>query len=149
MPFVLENYSFATIPNAFRQCAISLRTIHSTPLRYFLKKLPYPSISCYSAKKVNGIRLYSLARKNITIKREPIDVYVEPTLLSYKFPYITLKIKCSKGTYIREIANKLGNILECGALLEELKRTKVGCFTLDQCIKQGDLFKKKIVLKQL
>ena len=43
MPFDPENYSFATIPNAFRQCAISLRTIHSAPLKYFLKKFPDPS----------------------------------------------------------------------------------------------------------
>ncbi len=40
MPFDSENYSFATIPNAFRQCAISLRRIHSALLKYFLKKLP-------------------------------------------------------------------------------------------------------------
>jgi tRNA pseudouridine55 synthase len=93
----------------------------------------------YSAKKVNGQRLYSLARQDITIDRKPIQVTINTELLSYVYPYVELKISCSKGTYIRAIANDIGYLLGTGAYLIELKRTKSGIFNLKDAIDQSCL----------
>lgn len=87
----------------------------------------------FSAKKVDGKKLYELARKGITIEREQVPVTAHIELISYSYPYLTLKIACSKGTYIRSIAHDLGNLLTCGAHLSALTRSRSGKFTLDQC----------------
>jgi tRNA pseudouridine55 synthase len=107
-----------------------------------LKQIP----PMYSAKKINGQRLYLLARKNIIIEREPIEISLTTQLISYNYPYIELKIICSKGTYIRSIANDLGQKLDCGAYLKELTRTRCGKFYLKDAIDQNDLETKKINL---
>lgn len=88
----------------------------------------------FSAKKKNGKKLYELARKGISIEREPVLVTIETTLIHFEYPYIKLKIKCSKGTYIRSIANDLGKLLGCGAHLSDLQRVRSGAFHLDQCL---------------
>lgn len=87
----------------------------------------------FSAKKVQGKKLYELARKGIIIDRKAVPVTVETTLLDYNYPFLSLKIHCSKGTYIRSIAHDLGQLLGCGAHLAQLTRTKSGPITLDQC----------------
>lgn len=88
----------------------------------------------YSAKKSGGKKLYELARKGITIDRPPVLVHIEPTILSYEYPYIKLAVKCSKGTYIRSIAHDLGKILGCGAHLSTLHRTRSGNFHIDSAV---------------
>jgi len=80
----------------------------------------------YSAKKINGKRLYELARKNIEIERKPQSIkifYVK--IKKYNWPELQLYIHCSSGTYIRTIANDLGKELGCGAYLKELRRTAI------------------------
>ncbi len=80
----------------------------------------------YSAKKINGKRLYELARKNIEIERKPQSIkifYVK--IKKYNWPELQLDIYCSSGTYIRTIANDLGKELGCGAYLKELRRTAI------------------------
>lgn len=88
----------------------------------------------FSAKKVDGKKLYELARKGVTIERKPVQVQMKTELISYEYPYLTLKVSCSKGTYIRSIADDLGKHLGCGAHLSELTRTQVGKYHLDQCL---------------
>jgi tRNA pseudouridine55 synthase len=88
----------------------------------------------FSAKKVQGKRLYELARKGIVIPREAVPVFVKTELIGYHYPYLELKISCSKGTYIRSIAQDLGASLKCGAHLSELRRTRSGTFSIDQCV---------------
>jgi tRNA pseudouridine55 synthase len=88
---------------------------------------------------VNGQRLYSLARQDITIDRKPIQVTISTELISYNYPYVELKISCSKGTYIRSIANDMGHCLGTGAYLIELKRIKSGNFHLRDAIDQNSL----------
>jgi len=95
----------------------------------------------FSAKKVKGQKLYSLARQGKTIERKPSSICIETTLLHYEYPFITLHITCSKGTYIRSIANDLGEKLKCGAHLSNLKRTRSGPFTLDDSFDGNLLFK--------
>ena len=83
----------------------------------------------YSAKHVNGQRLYKLARKNKTVERAPVRISIEQiSLLDYKEPVITFKVTCSKGTYVRvlgaDIAVKLGTV----GHLTALTRTSVGSY---------------------
>jgi len=96
----------------------------------------------YSAKKVQGKKLYELARKGIEIERKPCTVTATTTLLSYDYPTLTLKVACSKGTYIRTIAHDLGQILTCGAYLKKLTRTKCGPYSLEDCVNGQDLYPK-------
>lgn len=93
----------------------------------------------FSAKKVQGKKLYELARKGIEIERKKVKLFVKTELVSYKYPYLNLNISCSKGTYIRSIADDLGKALDCGAHLSALKRTRIGPFELSKAISQEDL----------
>lgn len=87
----------------------------------------------FSAKKVNGQKLYDLARKGKTVERKPVAVHLHTTLLSYEYPILRFNVACSKGTYIRSIAHELGQKLGCGAHLINLRRTRSGRFHLVQC----------------
>lgn len=82
----------------------------------------------YSALKLNGQKLCNLTRQgvefDIQAKKRTITIY-ENEIISYEWPQLCLRIKCSKGTYIRSIANDLGNELNCGGYLSKLTRTKV------------------------
>lgn len=94
----------------------------------------------FSAKKVNGKKLYELARKGQTIERQPVKVKVEMTVLSYQYPYVQISVKCSKGTYIRSLAHDLGVLLGCGGHLVNLRRTRSGNFSITDCF-DGDHLK--------
>ena len=89
----------------------------------------------YSAKKIDGRRAYEYAREGALTETEPkmrqalINIY-EMELLEYDMPRIKIRVRCSKGTYIRSIAMELGEKLESGAYLRSLCRTRSGGFTL-------------------
>lgn len=91
----------------------------------------------YSALKKDGKRLYDLARSGITVEREArkINIY-NIELLSFEEENVkaTMKVSCSKGTYIRTLCNDIGEKLGCGATLTELRRTKACGFNLDNSI---------------
>lgn len=89
----------------------------------------------FSAKKVNGQRLYKLARKGKEVVRQPslITIY-EIELLKYDWPLLEIKIKCSSGTYIRSLANDIGRALNCGAYLENLQRTSIGQYDIASAV---------------
>ncbi len=88
----------------------------------------------FSAKKIKGKKLCDLARQGKTVERAPSKVFVEITLLHYEYPYIDIKVKCSKGTYIRSLAHDLGMAMGCYGHLIELMRTRSGKFSLEECI---------------
>jgi tRNA pseudouridine55 synthase len=88
----------------------------------------------YSAKKIQGKKLYELARNGITIERTSAKVHLSTEILSYTYPNLALRIVCSKGTYIRSIAHEVGQLLGCGGHLSKLKRTRSGRFSLEACI---------------
>lgn len=88
----------------------------------------------FSAKKVKGKKLYELARQGQTIERAHALVRVKTTLIQYAYPTLSLRIACSKGTYIRSVAHEMGEKLGCGAHLIQLERTRSGKFRLDECI---------------
>ena len=83
----------------------------------------------YSALKVNGKKLYQLAREGIEVERKlrPIEIY-EIEILNWDYPKIQIRVVCSKGTYIRTICNDIGEKLGCGATMTELERVRSGEF---------------------
>jgi tRNA pseudouridine55 synthase len=87
----------------------------------------------YSAKKIDGKKLYELARQGKTVERKAVKIVLRTDLVSYDYPYATIAVKCSKGTYIRCIANDIGDMLGCGGHLVDLLRVRSGAFRLENC----------------
>ena len=103
----------------------------------------------YSALKVDGQKLYKLARKGKTVKREPRKVTIYSfDILKIDLPDIHFEISCSKGTYIRVIANDFGEKLGCGGILSNLRRTKIGEYSVNDAL-EVDQFLKSIDEKNL
>ncbi len=94
----------------------------------------------FSAKKVNGKKLYELARRGVEIERKPVTVTMKTSLLDYAYPYLSLNVACSKGTYVRSIAHDLGNLLGCGAHLSQLRRLRSGTFHVKDSINGAFLY---------
>ena len=94
----------------------------------------------YSALKVNGKRLYELARagKEVERKGRPVEIH-SIEILSVSLPEITFRVACSKGTYIRTLCHDIGQKLGCGGTMKSLKRTRVGIFTIDGALKLSRL----------
>ena len=89
----------------------------------------------YSAKSVDGKRAYAMARKGKEVKLKPQAVHISQLkLLSAELPELTLQVDCSKGTYIRSLARDLGSLLESGAYLTGLRRTRIGPYHVEQAI---------------
>jgi len=87
----------------------------------------------YSAKKVNGQRLYTLARKNIEVKREPVEIMVKHISLdTFTESTVTFSVICSKGTYIRVLGKEIAEKLETVGYLTSLIRTQVGGYSIDE-----------------
>ena len=85
----------------------------------------------YSALKVNGKKLYELAREGKEIEREarPVTIY-GIDILKMELPEVTMRIHCSKGTYIRSLCHDIGQELGCGAAMKNLLRTRVSIFDI-------------------
>ena len=87
----------------------------------------------YSAKKIDGTRAYELARagEEVAVRQAMITIY-EMEILEYALPRVRIRIRCSKGTYIRSLAHEIGQALHSGAHLASLRRTRSGGFTLEK-----------------
>lgn len=94
----------------------------------------------FSAKKINGKKLYELARKGQTVERKPVTIWVETHLMHYEYPKLSIHVTCSKGTYIRSIADDMGKMLGCGAHLTNLQRTRSGRYRINECLEGDRLF---------
>jgi len=87
----------------------------------------------YSAKKINGQRLYKLARKNIEVKREPVEIQIKQISLDhFTESTVTFSVICSKGTYIRVLGKQIAEKLETVGYLTSLIRTQVGGYSIDE-----------------
>jgi tRNA pseudouridine55 synthase len=86
----------------------------------------------YSAKNINGVRAYELARKGVhqSLKKAEVEIF-NFEIIEFSNPVLILKINCSKGTYIRSIARDLGASLNSGAHLSALRRTAIGTYKSD------------------
>jgi tRNA pseudouridine55 synthase len=105
---------------------------HLAPMRGEIEQIPPP----VSAKKVNGVPAYKLARKNIAVDLAPVKVSIyELTLLGVEGMRARVRVRCSTGTYIRSIAHQAGLSLGCGAHIESLVRTRSGPFRIDQALR--------------
>jgi tRNA pseudouridine55 synthase len=89
----------------------------------------------FSAAKVTGRRAYDLARRGQEVMLRPRPVVIHQIdVLRYEYPHLELEVHCGKGTYIRSLARDLGDRLGCGALVETLRRTRVGPFKAEGAI---------------
>lgn len=94
----------------------------------------------YSAVKVNGRRLYKLARRGVRVDAAPRKISVkEMELLRVAVPEISFRVTCSKGTYVRKLASDIGEAMGCGAYLSRLVRTRSGRFTISESLSVEDL----------
>ncbi len=94
----------------------------------------------YSALKVNGKKLYELARKGIEVERQPRHVEIPAIdIIECKLPEIRFRVSCSKGTYIRALCADIGDKLGCGAAMKSLVRTRVGVFVLEEAWKLSEV----------
>ena len=90
----------------------------------------------YSAVKVNGKRLYELARAGIEIERQPREITIHTIdILSIEQDEVRMKVTCSKGTYIRTLCHDIGQVIGCGAVMSHLCRTRSGNFEIKDALK--------------
>ncbi len=101
------------------------------------ERLQTPPI--YSAKKIEGLRAYELARagEEVELKRSQITIH-EMEVLNCDLPRLRLRVRCSKGTYIRSLAQEIGEELQSGAHLTSLRRTRSGGFTIENAWQLSD-----------
>lgn len=94
----------------------------------------------YSALKVNGKKLYELARAGKEVERKARPVFIhELEILNMALPVVQMRVVCSKGTYIRTLCSDIGEMLGCGGTMQSLVRTRVGRFTLDGAVTLTEL----------
>ena len=106
----------------------------------------------YSALKVNGKKLYELAREGKIVERAARRVQIfDIEILSIALPRVTMKVHCSKGTYIRTLCHDIGQKLGCGACMEKLTRTKVSRFEIKDSLTlaQIEVLKKEDRLSEI
>lgn len=97
----------------------------------------------FSAKRINGQRLYKLARQGHEIDRVACPVFVKLELCEYTYPHVHLRVHCSKGTYIRTLAHDIGLELKSYGHLVELRRTRVGPFLLRDALDAREIMFEK------
>ncbi len=96
----------------------------------------------YSAKRINGERAYEKVRKGEQPELKPVKVTIKNIeLSSFESPYAEINVSCTKGTYIRSLANDLGKELGCGAYLKDLRRTGSGEFNVENALNVKDFCK--------
>ena len=124
-------YDMESIPENFKTYAHITEAEIKIATQKFLGEIQqYPPI--YSAIKKEGIALYELARRGeeVELKARTIKIN-EFEITGVKLPFISFRVICGTGTYIRSLAHDMGTLLGCGAYLSELRRTKIGEMNVD------------------
>lgn len=112
---------------------LSAGTLRSALGGFLGKQLQVPPM--YSALKKDGRPLYELARQGIEVERAARTITIHALdLLAFAAPVARIRVRCSKGTYIRTLAEDIGRVLGCGAHLSGLRRERVGAFGLDDAV---------------
>ena len=102
----------------------------------------YQTPPAYSAIKYKGRKLYELARKNISVEIKPRKIHIkELEIMKLALPEITFRVRCSKGTYVRQLCADIGDSLGCGGYMSGLRRTRSGKFSLDEALSMEELKK--------
>lgn len=118
---------------ATHEVSVNEQDIHAVLGKFRGDILQVPPM--YSALKRDGKPLYEYAREGITLEREarPVTIYLLE-FVQYNAPFLTLNVRCSKGTYIRVLGEDIGKALGCGAHLNALRRTHVGHLVLENTV---------------
>ena len=113
-----------------KEVTVSVEEVRDAIASFLGEQLQIPPM--YSALKVNGKKLYELAREGKEIERQARPVtFHEIEILEENMPEFTIRVNCSKGTYIRTLCHDIGQKLSCGGTMVSLKRTKVAGFTIE------------------
>ena len=116
-----------------REVSVTQEQLDGTLERFRGEIMQIPPM--YSALKVNGQKLCDLARKGRQVERQPRPVTVhELTLLSREGDTLHLRVRCSKGTYIRTLCADIGEALGCGGCMQTLRRTQAGEYTIAEAV---------------
>lgn len=136
-----------------REVAATEEEVRSAVLSFIGEYEQIPPM--YSAIKVNGKKLYELAREGIEIERKPRTVVIHQIeILSMNLPYVTFRVVCGKGTYIRSLCRDIGDKLGCGGIMDKLVRNSVFAaetgktFTADEALTLNEI-KDKVENKQI
>jgi len=135
------SYDLETKPNVFYQTDhINEKLIYEKAEEFVGEIMQKPPI--FSAVKKNGVRSYKLARKGEQVNLEKRKITIRDfKITEINFPELSFEVDCSKGTYIRSLINDFGKALKSGAHLTELRRTKIGEFSVDDSLKIMDFIK--------
>lgn len=124
---IVETQSIASLRNTSKQTILNV-------LPNFvgdIQQIP----PMFSAKKVGGKKLYELARQGKEIERKPININISKIdLLNFDYPWFEIEVHCSTGTYIRSLIYDIGQKLEVGAVMYELRRIKIGNFDIKKAV---------------
>ena len=94
----------------------------------------------WSALKVRGKRLYRYAQEGVVVERAPREVRIDSIVMrNIHLPYLDLVVTCSKGTYIRTLADDIGQALGCGAYVTNLRRTRINAWNVAEAWSMTDL----------
>lgn len=122
---------------------VSLQDLQSVLVGFLGKQMQVPPM--FSAIKKDGVRLYDMAREGKEIEREARSIEIfELELLNFKDNVFEIRVLCSKGTYIRSLADDIGKKIGCGATLTSLRRTKTAGFGIDECVSLDQLTKENV-----
>jgi tRNA pseudouridine55 synthase len=130
-------YDLESIPENFKDCKhITSEQVNEAAQKLTGEIMQVPPV--YSAIKKDGKRAYEFARKGQDIELTPRKILVSEFSTELNYPEVKFKIICSTGTYIRTMANDLGNLLGCGGYLSELRRTRIGNFHVNDAWKMEE-----------
>lgn len=136
-------YDLESEPGNFRQVTVSDDDIKKATARFTGNIMQVPP--AHSAIKIEGKRVYELARKGKEVKMEPRPVTIREfevtTIVPGEQPVVHFRVVCSTGTYIRSLANDFGEALGCGAYLSSLCRTRIGEYRLSEALSMEDFSK--------
>ena len=125
------------VDNEYPTSHITLGTVKDAIGQFIGTQMQIPPL--FSAKSVDGGRAYKLARRGVEMELEPAPVNISSIeVLDFKMPDLTLRINCSKGTYIRSMARDIGRALSSGAHLVALRRTASGEFSVENALSLED-----------
>lgn len=108
--------------------SLSEEKIISTMAGFWGKTQQMPP--AFSAKKIKGRKAYELARAGKPVELKPVEVEMQGRDIEVDLPFVRFKVTVSSGTYVRSLVHDIGQELGCGALLTQLRRTRVGSFEL-------------------
>lgn len=134
---VTPTYDLESLPEQQKDFSmINAEQLHATTAKFTGEIDQFPPI--YSAIKIKGTPMYELARRGEEVELKSRKIRIsEFELTTIELPVVHFRIVCSTGTYIRSIAHDFGQALGCGAYLSQLRRTRIGEFSVD-AVEKGD-----------